>query len=480
MILTTNSYDIFLKEWEDFDNFLIFQKIQNELILLNELPSELVKLIFKFLFIYDRFYNLSDLFNLPLRPDSILRPVQNNTIYFKDYKFFDYFDITEYNYNLPKKSKIIIPEFKISITPLSLYKNNDKNENESKFQIVEICDTIGCLTRCDPITINNNNNKKKWWQSKFLIPNNSFFRILTQFLSLQNYDQCFPLLSFNSHIQKKFNPNNEIAWGSSDGQNNIWHFKRWVIQFFSYISFYFFSHKEELMYELNDKLKEMKWLKKTIQNTNRYKLELAKTEKLIDIIENQHIFSSFLSSFTLPTTTKKNNIDPRKKYYKYRKLDSFHDIVDDDGVSNIYQVSEKNMYPWKSNDLLDQQYEFSIKWRDYNSGMIYDTCLYKFCIFKRRRTQQSQSILMEYNEHRYNLRYRHFYISIKDNQDNKKYYYHRGSIIALNPITSLIFYWLSLDDQKLQKEIDNANIHILSYNFRRLLLQRITMIIDWN
>jgi hypothetical protein len=210
----------------------------------------------------------------------------------------------------------------------------------------------------------------KWCGVTLLIPKNPVFDFLIKFLMCTKSNILTTLC-----VAHDYNPTNELNWGHSDGFNNFWHFKIWILQFFYDICCYL------------------------LQRTH-------------------HVFPK------------------------------------------LHNDENEDCYPWDSNNKLDHSYFFDIKWEEENEPFNYFVGFYK-------RASESPS-------HDYNRRYNHYYIEIKNVLGKRKYY--RGSMVGINPVSSIIYYLLSKKDAELTEEYP----YIPPQVFRRILIQKIYLIHDWN
>lgn len=118
-------------------------------------------------------------------------------------------------------------------------------------------------------------------------------------------------------------------------------------------------------------------------------------------------------------------------------------------------------YPWTSNNVLYQSCTFPITWENN------EICNYFIGFYKRPDIQLPK--LNTYNDN-----YNHYYIKIENSSGKLKYI--RGSMVGINPVSAWIFFTLSRQDEELYLEYP----FISPYAFRRLLLQNICLIHDWN
>lgn len=485
IILNTNSYDLYYDSWQEFDDYLNSNSTNINNIFEKTLGvKDIIEIVRNFWF--NKEFLSFDFHKWDLKNNNF---DSNCGYYFKGYTFFKYFSYINYSNFFISDSNIqefdckIVPEFKIYTTSLL-----QSQSQTHQFQILDIYDTIGCLSKYPPIA---STISKKWYRSKFLISSNYLFDKLVKFVHLKDYDinepestlgTVFELLyppQDNNNIQTtitienglhQFNLNNAINWGWSDGQSNIWHFKKWVLQLFSDLSFYFFNKDEEYILELNRKLISYQSDQKWYENKPNYSFQLAKINQIIEKIEQN--IHSYIEWDTILKKEKEctnrnqdNHVDSLSKVCT-DNLNSFHNNQEDESL-NLNEDSKS--YPWgkPGRYIMDKHYSLSIKWKDYESGVIYNNCIFNLYLYKLNDSNKNA-----FENFTYNAECKHFSISILH---DGKIYYNRGSVIGLNPITSIIFYLITRTDEQLK-----TYCPIAPEDFRRIILQRITMVIDWN
>lgn len=152
--------------------------------------------------------------------------------------------------------------------------------------------------------------------------------------------------------------------------------------------------------------------------------------------------------------------------------DEYKQPEPDNILEDIKETEKSNEipYPWPGYYLLDHSFSFPIQWER-------ETCEYFIGVYRDEKFQINE----KKNKKSHSQQFIHYYIQITNNAKQKPLWealrYIRGSIVPVNPVSTLIFFLLTRNDDELMKLLGSSIPIAL---FRRLLIQRITLIHDWN
>lgn len=142
-------------------------------------------------------------------------------------------------------------------------------------------------------------------------------------------------------------------------------------------------------------------------------------------------------------------------------------------VLDSHHLDSTDCYPWIDWEL-NKSFTFPILWESLENQVQHASPhLYLLNLYKSTSSNAA-----------YVKRSFHYYVSIKNSETSKinevkeesNLRYYRGSIVSHNPISAIIFFLLTRTDDKLTHFFPSLPAHV----FRRLLLQHIYIVHDWN